>query len=124
MRVRISVVIDCQDTQGLVPFWEAALEYTRQHDMGHFQVLLPKDLKSRGPVLLLQEVPEGKAGKNRTHLDIHPDDPASHIELLESLGGQQVGVRVEEFGVWWQVMADPEGNEFCIVADAEPPPTE
>ncbi len=78
-----------------------------------------------GPVLILQEVPEERATKNRAHLDLHPADPEAHIARLENLGARRVGERVtelqEQFGIWWQQMADPQGNEFCVVADADPP---
>ena len=56
-----------------------------------------------------------KTGKNRMHLDCHPDDPEAHITRLRRLGATVVGERVERFGHWWQVMADPEGNEFCVL---------
>ena len=69
----------------------------------------------RGRRLLFQDVPEGKAGKNRLHIDIH-GEPGGLDELvarLEELGATRVGeVNQGPAGHWW-VMRDPEGNEFC-----------
>ncbi|MEV8631808.1 VOC family protein [Streptosporangium sp. NPDC051023] len=70
----------------------------------------------RGRRLLFQDVPEGKTGKNRLHLDLHsePGDLDKLVARLEGLGA----VRVREVsegpaGHWW-IMQDPEGNEFCV----------
>jgi predicted enzyme related to lactoylglutathione lyase len=51
------------------------------------------------------------------HVDVHPAEPAEHIRKLEALGGIRVGDPIANFGVEWQTMADPEGNEFCVVAE-------
>jgi hypothetical protein len=71
---------------------------------------------------------EPKVGKNRSHLDIHPPlerGVPSLVDELESRGGRRVGHPVldliDELGIWWQVMADPEGNEFDVVADSGHP---
>jgi hypothetical protein len=75
-------------------------------------------------VLILQRVGETKHIKNRMHLDIHPPldlGVPGFVDRLEALGGTRVGEPVvellEEIGVWWQLMVDPEGNEFDVVAD-------
>lgn len=112
---RISLVLDCHDPDALVPFWSAALGYRHAESLGDYRVLVPAS-DEPGPPLILQRVPEPRVGKNRMHVDVHPDDVPGHVTLLEGLGGQRLGDRVEEFGMWWQVMADPEGNELCIVA--------
>lgn len=117
-------MLDCQDPKALVPFWSAAMGYKPATSLPSFEVLLPEDGEPPGPVLILQQVAEPKAGKNRMHVDIHPPlEPgvAALINRLEELGGTRVGEPVtellEEIGVWWQVMRDPEGNEFDVVAD-------
>ena len=97
--------------------------YTLRHTLDDFRVLLPAEGEPVGPVLILQAVPESKSGKNRVHIDVHSEDAPAHITRLEEMGGRRHGERVEQFGIWWQTMTDPEGNEFCVVADAEPPPT-
>ena len=68
------------------------------------------------PPLVFQRVPEVKAGKNRLHLDLYVEDPAAEAARLEALGAERVGGRVEggPSCEWWQVMRDPEGNEFCV----------
>jgi hypothetical protein len=70
------------------------------------------------PELVFQRVPEPKAGKNRLHLDLYVDDPAAEVARLEALGATRLGGRVEggDACAWWQVMADPQGNEFCVCA--------
>ena len=122
--MRVSVVLDCLDPRGLVPFWCAALGYEEAGSLDDFEVLRPREGEPPGPVFILQRVAEPKEGKNRSHLDIHPPLERGVIDLADELvarGGRRVGHPVmelyDEIGVWWQVMADPEGNEFDIVAD-------
>jgi catechol 2,3-dioxygenase-like lactoylglutathione lyase family enzyme len=114
--MRVSVVLDCQDPDALVPFWEAALGYELVDQADGYRILAPAEGEPDGPVLILQPVPEPKQVKNRMHLDLHPDHPLSHIERLERLGATRVGDPVPAFGVEWQTMTDPEGHEFCVVA--------
>ncbi|MGW7257075.1 VOC family protein [Streptomyces sp. NPDC054834] len=68
-----------------------------------------------GRRLLFQRVPEAKTGKNRLHLDLHPGEGRrdAEVERLEALGAQVLR-RVKEPAGEWVVMADPEGNEFCV----------
>ncbi|WP_309098090.1 VOC family protein [Streptomyces sp.] len=68
-----------------------------------------------GRRLLFQRVPEAKSGKNRLHLDLHPGEGRREEEAarLEELGARVLR-RVTEQGGEWLVMADPEGNEFCV----------
>ncbi|SDP64106.1 hypothetical protein SAMN04489867_3253 [Pedococcus dokdonensis] len=128
--MRLSVVLDVNDLPGLVPFWEAALGYESTFSLPEFEVLRPHEGEPPGPVFILQRVPEGRAaGKNRMHVDVHPPlelGVPALVERLEALGGRRVGAPVtdllEAIDSWWQVMADPEGNEFCVVADQGHPP--
>jgi hypothetical protein len=64
-------------------------------------------------------MPDAKAGKNRIHLDLRPDDQAAELARLEALGARRVdvGQRTE---VSWIVLADPEGNEFCLLRAFRP----
>ncbi|MEW2250184.1 VOC family protein [Streptomyces sp. NPDC058733] len=68
-----------------------------------------------GRRLLFQRVPEPKSGKNRLHLDLHPGEGrrADEVERLKGLGASVLG-EVKEPSGQWVVMADPEGNEFCV----------
>ncbi len=122
--VRVSVVIDSVDPHAVTGFWQAALGYREAADLGQFVVLAPERGEA-GPVLILQRVPEERAGKNRVHLDLHPADADEHVARLERLGARRLGDPVTELeaslGVRWQPMADPQGNEFCVVTDPPPP---
>jgi hypothetical protein len=122
--VRVSVVLDSVDPRAIAAFWCEALHYREVGDLGRFVVLAPRPGEP-GPVMILQGVPEERAGKNRAHLDLHPADAEEHIARLEGLGARRIGDRVtelhEQVGIWWQPMADPQGNEFCVVADAQGP---
>jgi hypothetical protein len=122
--MRVSVVLDCHDPQALAGFWSAAMRYRHAGSVPGFEVLTPEDGEPPGPVLILQQVGEPRSGKNRMHLDIHPPlevGVPTLVARLEELGGARLGEPVTELldaiGVWWQVMRDPEGNEFDVVAD-------
>jgi Glyoxalase-like domain len=122
--MRLSLVLDCTDPAALTPFWSAALGYRQVLELPDFTVLRPAEGEPAGSPFILQRVPERRQGKNRMHIDIHPPlevGLAGLVERLQGLGGSCIGSPVTELlgelGVWWQVMADPEGNEFCVVAD-------
>ena len=72
-----------------------------------------------GPKFVFQQVPEPRAaGKNRLHVDIIVgDEIAAEADRLEALGASRVTDLIDEVGTSWIVMADPEGNEFCLVFD-------
>jgi predicted enzyme related to lactoylglutathione lyase len=55
--------------------------------------------------------------KNRQHFDLAYDDTEEAIVRLEGLGARRLGEPYEQYGWWWQVMADPESNEFCVVKE-------
>jgi catechol 2,3-dioxygenase-like lactoylglutathione lyase family enzyme len=118
--VRVSVVLDSVDPHAIAGFWQEALGYREAGDLGTFVVLAPERGQA-GPVVILQRVPEERTGKNRSHLDLHPADADAHVARLEQLGARRLGEPVteleERFGVRWQRMADPQGNEFCVVTD-------
>ncbi|HET8970907.1 MAG TPA: VOC family protein [Candidatus Nanopelagicales bacterium] len=120
--MRLTVVLDAQDVDALTGFWTEALHYRLAQSIGQYRILLPRDGDALGPVMALQGGAGPAAGaKNRVHLDLHPKDPERHILRLQRLGATPVGARMEEFGTWWQVMADPEGNVFCVSAGDEGP---
>ena len=129
--MRLSVVLDGRDLSVLVPFWCAAMGYEAVLSLPEFEVLRPREGEPPGPVFILQRVPEEKSGKNRMHVDVHPPlelGVPGLVERLEALGGRRLGPPVtallDELGIWWQVVADPEGNEFCVVADPGHPAPE
>jgi catechol 2,3-dioxygenase-like lactoylglutathione lyase family enzyme len=131
---RIQVVIDCADPSQLVKFWADALGYEIQFPTGSEQErqLLVEHPNLEGsaaaavdpqgirPRLFLQRVPEPKSGKNRLHIDVSVPDLEAEAERLTGLGATVLRPDMHgEFGERWIVMADPEGNEFCLAAERE-----
>ncbi|MEX0874149.1 MAG: VOC family protein [Actinomycetota bacterium] len=109
----VGLVLDCLDPARLAEFWCAALDYVSVGELGNYFVLFPDGRP--GSKLLLQTVTEEKAGKNRMHIDIEVADVGAEVKRLEDLGGRRLEATSRtEHGVTWQVMADPEGNEFCV----------
>ena len=119
--MRTTIVLDCRDPDALLEFWETALGYRLADKFDDYRVLVPVEGEGPSPVFILAKVLEVKSGKNRMHVDVHPKDAEAHMTRLHRLGATLVGERVERYGIWWQAMADPEGNEFCITADVQGP---
>jgi predicted enzyme related to lactoylglutathione lyase len=113
MAATIGLVLDCTDPTHLARFWSEALNYTTLGCAGNYVMLVDAD--GIRPKLLLQAVPEPKAVKKRMHFDIETHDVDGEASRLESLGARRLeaGVR-NEHGSNWVIMADPEGNEFCV----------
>jgi predicted enzyme related to lactoylglutathione lyase len=112
-----TVTIDAEDPVSLARFWSEVLDWEwREDEDGDVWVEPGRHHPDRGTVrpLLFLEVPETKAVKNRLHLDLTPDDQESEVERLRDLGATpaSVGQRGDED---WVVLADPEGNEFCVL---------
>ncbi len=118
--------VDCVDAYTLSTWWKQVLEYTDipddPNEPGHEECMIipPGD----GPRLLFIEVPEPKSVKNRMHLDLTPTDRTrdAEVERLLALGAGLVADHrgIHGPGTGWVVLADPEGNEFCILrSDAE-----
>jgi predicted enzyme related to lactoylglutathione lyase len=109
----IGLVLDCADPDRLAGFWAEALGYVSVGTVGSYVALFPDGRP--GPKLLLQRVPEPKTTKNRMHLDIETPDIEAEATRLEGLGATRVQAEtVHEHGTTWVLMADPEGNEFCV----------
>ncbi len=113
MAAQLGLVLDCTDPDRLAQFWSQAIGYTTLGSAGSYVMLVDPD--GVRPKLLLQAVPEAKSSKNRMHFDIEAADVAGESTRLESLGARRLeaGVR-NEHGTNWVIMADPEGNEFCV----------
>jgi predicted enzyme related to lactoylglutathione lyase len=114
----VVLILDCNDLDRTAEFWAGALRYQAVYRSEPYLVLMPQEESDgSGLVLQLQRVPEPKQGKNRLHLDLHVDDLEPEVERLSALGARPVNTDVaQESGFRWQVMADPEGNEFCVCA--------
>jgi predicted enzyme related to lactoylglutathione lyase len=109
----LSLVVDARHPEALAPFWAAALGYLVAGAEGNYVALVPDGRP--GPNLLIQQVDEAKTVKNRVHLDLKDPDVEGLVTRLEGLGARRLeeGPR-REWGATWVVMADPEGNEFCV----------
>jgi hypothetical protein len=125
------IAVDCHDPVAQAQFWTAALGYhvvrseSGQVEVGPWE-REPANLAERVrrapavPTLVFVAVPEGKTVKNRLHLDLRPVG-CSHAEEVERLIG--LGARRADIGqgeVPWAVLADPEGNEFCVLGPLGP----
>ena len=112
----VALVLDCQDLDRCADFWCSALGYQRGGGVFEpYLSLLPGDARE-GPELLLQRVPEAKCGKNRLHLDLRTSDLAAEADRLRAAGAQVLTADPVREGGWtWHVLADPEGNEFCVL---------
>lgn len=123
MNLRIQCLcIDSTDPARLAGFWESALGWRRTHDQPHEVVLEPPAGSPEdgvAPDLLFLRVPEDKAGKNRLHLDLRPQDQSAEVARLQQLGARRVDVG-QGPDVSWVVMADPDGNEFCVLTPLTP----
>jgi catechol 2,3-dioxygenase-like lactoylglutathione lyase family enzyme len=122
MTSRVShTTIDCRDAFALSQWWKGVLDYGDVDGdpnlPGHDECMIVSPDGSHR--LLFIEVPEGKTVKNRLHLDLEPVEGARDDELARLLG--HGAVEVEDHrgqygpGTGWVVLADPEGNEFCIL---------
>jgi len=115
--VRLVFVLDCADPNELARFWTQALGY-RAHGSAEPYVVLVSE-NPGDPELVLQRVPEPKVSKNRMHLDMRVDHLEAEVERLAALGASQLSADpIVEEGFRWVVMADPEGNEFCVCSEA------
>jgi hypothetical protein len=117
VRVTLSldeVVIDCGDPCALAKFWSEALGY--QIAECDVDIASIEDPTGSGPGMFFQRVPERKAIKNRIHFDlsIWGGDLELAVDQLLSLGARRVEVGDDDVH-WWAVLADPEGNEFCVI---------
>lgn len=110
-----NVAIDCADAYELARFWSEVtgcpLHPQDRPGDRETQVMLPE-----GPLLHFNQVPEPKTSKNRIHLCLRPTTSREkEIERLLNLGATLVADRREPDGAGWAVLADPEGNEFCVL---------
>jgi len=109
----IGLVLDCADPEALSRFWEQALGLQRLGAAGAYVLLASPS--GALPKFLLQRVGEAKLTKNRMHLDIETPDVDAEVERLEGIGARRTDRHARtEHGSRWVVMADPEGNEFCV----------
>jgi predicted enzyme related to lactoylglutathione lyase len=117
-KIELVAVLDCADLQRSAVFWCGVLGYRAEPaSPGRYQQLLPPG--GNGIELLLQQVPEPKAAKNRMHFDLRVPDLAAEVARVTALGARRLTEKpFDEYGWKWHILADPDGNEFCVL---EPP---
>jgi hypothetical protein len=126
-----AVVVDCRDVVAQSRWWTEVLDWRVAYQAANEVVLVPPHVldqaraippSERGPGLIFVPVPEGKTLKNRLHIDLAPSPDAgqeAEVRRLEGLGARRVDIGQGSDRVSWVVMADPEGNEFCVLSARE-----
>ena len=113
MSVRLyHIVVDAHDPHALAAFWAATLGHqvlAAEDD----EVVVGADLDAY-PGLCFLRVPEAKMVKNRLHIDLDPDNRDAEVARLLELGARKIDIG-QGPEVSWEVLADPEGNEFCVL---------
>lgn len=123
-----TVVVDCRDVAAQAQWWADVLDWRKVYEAPDEVVIVPPHalteeaqrvpLAERGPGLVFVPVAESKPVKNRLHIDLAPgpdDDQAAEVARLEAMGASRVDVG-QGPEVTWIVLADPEGNEFCVLS--------
>ncbi len=115
------ITVDAQDPLALAQFWAEALGWKIGEDINEIEVWIERELgdpQNTGfPDILFLKNSDMKLGKNRLHLDLRPDDQAAEVARLEKVGAKQIDIgQSAEPTCTWVVMADPEGNEFCVLS--------
>jgi hypothetical protein len=111
--------VDCHNAYELSEWWKQVLEYVDEPDdpnaAGHEECWIQRP--DGGHPLLFIQVPEEKSVKNRIHLDLRPSAGTrdEELERLRGLGARVLEDRRHDDGTGWVVLADPEGNEFCLL---------
>jgi predicted enzyme related to lactoylglutathione lyase len=109
-----SIVLRVDDLQRQTEFWEAALDYVRRDlPSDDFMLLRPRD--DVGPNLSLDKVHSTLQVPPRIHLDLYTEDQAGEVERLKALGATEVHWDKRPPDADYVILADPEGNRFCVV---------
>ena len=111
-----SLTVDARDPARLARWWAEALGYQVDHATSRtrWRSARPPD---RLPGIVFVPVADGKERKNRLHIDLRPADQEAEVERLVDMGARHVDVGQGD--VEWTVLADPEGNEFCVLRERE-----
>jgi hypothetical protein len=109
------IVIDCSDPHRVAEFWGQVLGWDVQED-GDVMWMSASGQPTPGMLLVFVPVPENKTVKDRIHLDVSPIgcDQQDEVERLLGLGASRVDIGQGDSP--WEVLADPEGHEFCVLA--------
>jgi hypothetical protein len=115
------LVVDCSDPVLLAGFWKEVLGYEISETDEEEGLIVLQGPEGSGPTLLFVKVPDEKVVKNRLHIDLNPRDrdQPEEVERIIALGARRVDVGQSD-DVTWVVLADPEGNEFCVLRTRKP----
>lgn len=113
-----SVVFDAADPAALARWWSESLGWPITFEADDEVVVEPTgDLEDRVPALVFVAVPDPKVVKNRVHLDLASRSPEHQVEVVARLRATEAEpVDIGQGDVTWEVLADPEGNELCVLA--------
>ena len=115
------ITVDARDPHSLAQFWAEVLGWKIGEGVNDVEVWIERELgdpKNTGfPDILFLKVPDFKVVKNRLHLDLRPDDQDAEVARLEKLGAKKIDIgQSTDPDTTWVVMADIEGNEFCVLS--------
>ncbi len=113
------ITIDCKNPEALAKFWESVLGWKVTY-VDETGAMIENSMKLEGgekfPPILFYKNPDEKVVKNRLHFDLRPDDQDAEVLRLESLGARRIEIgQSADPATTWVVMADIEGNEFCVL---------
>lgn len=108
------VVIDASDPARLARWWAEVLGFRLVYEAAGEVAIAGDGDEARYPGISFVAVPGRKSGRNRIHLDLDPDDGEAEVERLVNMGARRVAEGPHEQASWI-VLADPEGNEFCLL---------
>ncbi|MGW0774142.1 VOC family protein [Streptomyces sp. NPDC002835] len=106
------IAIDCHDAPKLARFWAEVLDWKILYEDPE-EIVIGAGASAL-PGIVFLTVPEDKTVKNRLHLDLSPDDRDTEVDRIIGLGARRIEVGQDEDATW-VVLADPEGNEFCVL---------
>jgi hypothetical protein len=109
-----TLVVDALDPDRLARWWAEVLNFTVLREAAGEVAIGPRS----GPQLVFIRVPDAKGEKNRLHLELRPDHQHAEVERLLDMGARHADVG-QPADAPWVVLADPEGNEFCVLPDQE-----
>ena len=115
-----NVTFDCEDALTVARFWSAVLDRpisdTPEPSSGFACIGTVDHADAGSPTWLFQRVPEHRTAKNRVHVDLAAADREAEVARLLALGARRLDDK-DEFGFRWTIMADVEGNEFCLAQE-------
>ncbi|MEI9907358.1 MAG: VOC family protein [Actinomycetota bacterium] len=113
------LTIDCDDAVALAEFWAKVLGWKVTHSSeseSYIEPTLQENNSDGYPDLLFIKTNDKRVVKNRLHLDLRPDDQTAEVKRLEALGAKRIEIgQSKDPETTWIVLADPEGNEFCVL---------